>query len=111
MPQTPYERESNFDLCTQANSTSDLNIYIADIIDLENIHYYEWVWIFPLLHVLQLFLYVLEDKGKIHIFGPSVTVGELVVGKRQLPNTEPQENSNPEEIQGILFKTLTFVNK
>ena len=28
---------------------------------------------------------------------------ELSVGKRQLLNTEPQENSNPEEIQGIFF--------
>ena len=108
MPKTPYEREGNFDLCTQANSTSDLNIYIADIIDLENIHYYEWAWIFPLLLMLQLFLYVLEDKGKINIFGPSVTIVELNVGKRQLLNTEPQENSNPEEIQGIFFQKVNL---
>ena len=104
-PKIPYEREDNFDLCTQANQTNDLNIYIADIIDLENIHHYEWAWVFPLLLILQLFLYFLQDKGKIHIFAPSVTGEEFIAGKRQLENTEPQENSNPEDIQGILSKS------
>ena len=99
LPKTQYERKGNLYVCTHTNSTNNLNIYLADIIDLENIHFYEWAWIFPLLNMLQLILYVLEDKGKIHIFQPSVTFGQMQDG--QFPNSEPQESS--EEIQGILL--------
>ena len=74
------------------------------MIDFEKAHFHKWAWILLLLKLLQLLLYVLEDKGKIHIFCPSVTFGEFMAGKRKLSNTEPQRNSNPEEIQGILFK-------
>ena len=102
MPKTPYDRKGNLYVCTQTNSTSGFNIYLADMIDLGKIHFYEWAWIFPLLNMLQLFLYVLEDKGKIHIFGPSVTLGQAISG--QLSNSETQENLSSEEVQGILLK-------
>ena len=71
------------------------------MIDFEKAHFPKWAWILLLLKLLQLLLYVLEDKGKIHIFGPSVTIGEFMDGKRILSNSEPQENSNPEEVQGM----------
>ena len=107
-PKIPYERQGSFDLCKQTNSTSNSNIFFADLIDLEDIHFYEWAWIFPLLNLLQLFLYFLQHKGEINIFGPSVTFHQYTAG--QLSNSGTQENSNSEEIQGIL-STIAFLKE
>ena len=107
-PKTPYDRKGTFDICKETNSTSNSNIFFADLIDLEDVHFYEWAWIFPFLILLQLFLYVLQHKGKIEIFGPSITYGQFWNGR--LPNTESHANSSSENIQGIIFTNLVHFN-
>lgn len=109
MPTIPlYERKGTFDVCTQTNSTSHSNIFFADLIDREDIHFYEWAWIFPLLNLLQLFLYGLQHYGKISIFGPLVTNHQFVAG--QLSNSEAEEESSSEDIQGIISTNLVHFN-
>ena len=74
---------------------------------METIHFYEWVWILVVLNLVQLVLYVLQQKKKINIFGDVVTVKELIEGPRLPDDCETLESSNSEEIQGNRFQTST----
>ena len=74
---------SNFDQC-YPNVTSLKVTYLSDYLSEEQVYWKYWMWIFPVLCLVQLILRKLDDNGKITIitkvFGSGVSLDEYIRG-------------------------------
>ena len=80
---------------------NETTIYLADIIDLDNIKYTSWSWVLLVLNLIQLGLYVLQAKGKINLFGGIVTVKDMLEGPKPPEEHECPESDENQDISVI----------
>ena len=75
---------SNFDQCHPNVTSLNSATYLSDYLSEDQVFWKYWMWIFPVLCLMQLILRKLDDNGKITIitkvFGPGVSVDEFIRG-------------------------------
>ena len=75
---------SNFDQCYPNVTSLNSVTYLSDYLSEDQVFWKYWMWIFPVLCIMQLLFRKLDDNGKITIitkvFGPDVSMNEYIRG-------------------------------